>query len=33
MRDRVTIADGLEQRWQNEDAQVAEVIRAHMPAK
>jgi transcriptional regulator len=33
MGDRVTTADGLERRGQNEDAQVAEVIRAHMPAK
>jgi len=33
MRDRVTTADGLEKRGQNEDAQVAAVIRAHMPAK
>ena len=33
MRDRVTTSAGLEQRGQNEDAQVAEVIRAHMPAK
>jgi transcriptional regulator len=33
MRDRVTTADGLEKRGQNEDAQVAEVIRGHMPAK
>jgi transcriptional regulator len=33
MRDRVTTADGLDQRGKNEDAQVAEVIRAHMPAK
>jgi transcriptional regulator len=33
MRDRVTTAAGLEQRGKNEDAQVAEVIRAHMPAK
>jgi transcriptional regulator len=32
MRDRVTTADGLERRGQNEDAQVAAVIRAHMPA-
>jgi len=33
MRDRVATAAGLEQRGQNEDAQVAEVIRSHMPAK
>jgi len=33
MRDRVTTAAGLEQRGKNEDTQVAEVIRAHMPAK
>ena len=33
MRDRVTTADGLEKRGQNEDAQVAAVIRAHLPAK
>jgi transcriptional regulator len=33
MADRVTTAAGLEQRGKNEDAQVAEVIRAHMPAK
>ena len=33
MRDRVTTADGLERRGRNEHAQVAEVIRAHMPAK
>jgi len=32
-RDRVTTAAGLERRGQNEDALVAEVIRAHMPAK
>ncbi len=33
MRDRVTTADGLEQRGQNEDAQVATEIRTHIPAK
>jgi transcriptional regulator len=33
MRDRVATATGLEQRGQNEDAQVAAEVRAHMPAK